>query len=298
MGRGKATKSLELIEACVHILEEIQPCSVRAVCYQLFTRRLLASMAKSETNKVGRLLTYAREQGRIPWEWIVDETRAAERAQTWANPAAFTRAVVAARRSDRWQDQPVKVEVWSEKGTVRGTLAPILDEYAVTFRVMHGYSSATVIHQVAAETAGMSNPLVVLYVGDWDPSGLHMSQVDLPRRLAGYGARVDMTRVALTPELILRNQLPSFPLEDKRKDPRHDWYRDYQRQPGGFASDRCWELDALYPVLLRNTVEYLIRHCIDFESWDRYARVEEVEHASLIETLAGWPAAIAARMHA
>ena len=32
-------------------------------------------MARSEMQRVYRLLMKAREQGTIPWEWIVDETR-------------------------------------------------------------------------------------------------------------------------------------------------------------------------------------------------------------------------------
>ena len=48
-----------------------------------------------------------------------------------------------AYRRDRWSDQPHWIEVWSEKGTVRGTLAPVLLDYGVTFRVMHGYGSTT-----------------------------------------------------------------------------------------------------------------------------------------------------------
>lgn len=38
MGRGKATKTLELIDAAKHILGEIQPATVRADCYRLFTQ--------------------------------------------------------------------------------------------------------------------------------------------------------------------------------------------------------------------------------------------------------------------
>ena len=73
--------------------------------------------------------------------------------------------------------------MWSEKGTVRGTLAPVLNKYGVTFRVMHGYGSATALHAIAEASAVSDKPLTVLYVGDWDPSGLHMSEIDLPDRL-------------------------------------------------------------------------------------------------------------------
>lgn len=62
-GRGKARRSLELIEAGIEI-----PRGDPA----------LDSMAKNETNKVGRQLTDARERGWLPWGWIVDEARAVE----------------------------------------------------------------------------------------------------------------------------------------------------------------------------------------------------------------------------
>ena len=89
--------------------------------------------------------------------------------------------------------------MWSEKGTVRGVLAPVLDEYGVGFRVMHGFSSATTVHDVAQDDDG--RPLIVLYVGDYDPSGMYMSEHDLPDRLEKYGGdHVQLKRIALTAE--------------------------------------------------------------------------------------------------
>jgi hypothetical protein len=151
MERGKSKKSLELTESCSEILSEIQPATVRAVCYRLFALRLLKSMRKNDTNKISRLLTDAREKALIPWEWIVDETREAERVAGWENPKAYIEVVKRAYRRDHWALQPERVEVWSEKGTVRGMLAPVLQEYGVTFRVMHGYASATTVRQVVME---------------------------------------------------------------------------------------------------------------------------------------------------
>ena len=85
-------------------------------------------------------------------------------------------------RRDRWKYQPVRVEVWSEKGTVRGILAPVLQSFGVALRVFHGFScSATVVRDVATEYR--DRPVLAYYVGDYDPSGLHMSAVDLPDRL-------------------------------------------------------------------------------------------------------------------
>ncbi len=154
MGRGKAQHNIELVAAARRILEEIEPATVRAVCYRLFTEGLIESMDRNSTNRVSKQLTHARERGEIPWEWIVDETREPERVSSWRNPAAFVKAVRRSYRRDHWLLHPHRVEVWSEKGTVRGTLAPVLQEYGVTFRVMHGYASATVARRIKGRAGG------------------------------------------------------------------------------------------------------------------------------------------------
>ena len=284
MPRGKAVKSLRLIRAIWEILAEIRPASVRAVCYQLFIRRLIEDMSKRCTNRVSTQLVYAREQDLIPWEWVVDETREAEWTPSWDDPAAFIESVIPQYRRDRWRDQQFRVEVWSEKGTVRGTLAPVLAEYGVTFRALHGYSSATVVQEVARESRADRRRFVALYVGDWDPSGLHMSEVDLPARLARYGGRVALRRVALAHEDIRDPGLPSFSAETKRGDSRLSWYV-------ARWGRRCWELDALNPVVLRERVERAIGGYIDRAAWDRCGKVEAVETASMREKLDAFKAA-------
>jgi hypothetical protein len=278
--RGTSARSLALIDASIRILEEIQPASIRAVCYRLFTMGLITSMAKSE-NRVSTQLTWARETGAISWAWIVDETRAPERVNAWENPAAFIETVQRSYRRDRWTDQPEWVEVWSEKGTIRGTLAPILNTYGVTFRVMHGYGSATAVHQAAQESHHGEKLLTVFYVGDHDPSGLHMSKADLPQRLKDYGGVVDLIRLALTEE-DTRSGLPWFATETKRQDPRFSWY---WRRHGS----RCWELDALSPVVLRERVEQAIVERLDLAAWKRAEVVEHAERDSLTSILNAWP---------
>ena len=239
--RGQSRASLDLVAAAQDILAEIQPASVRAVGYQLFTRKLIPSMARSEMNKLSKLLTRARENETIPWDHIVDETREPERVSAWQDPAAYVESVRRSYRRDRWTDQPRRIEVWSEKGTVRGTLAPVLHDYGVTFRVMHGYASATAVREAAQDSLtgihGGKTFTTVLYVGDWDPSGLAMSEMDLPRRLDAYGGIVLVKRVALDWQDI-GDDLPSFPASEKTKDPRYQWFvKEY--------GSRCWELDVM-----------------------------------------------------
>jgi len=307
--RGKAQHTLRLIEAARRILAEIQPATVRAVCYRLFVEGVIASMAKTETNRVSAQLTDARERGWIPWEWIVDETREAERSASWADADGYMATLRRDYRRDHWALQPTQVEVWSEKGTVRGTLAPVLEEYGVTFRVMHGYASATTVHEVAEAQVADPRPLTVLYVGDWDPSGLHMSEVDLPTRLAEYWREArarsiadaggdphgvlqlqdipdfDMERVALTEDDVLAGTLPPFDADSKRSDSRWAWYREeYGERCGG----QCWELDALSPVVLRERAEATIKDLINWPTWNRSLAAEAAEAHSLQLVLDRW----------
>jgi hypothetical protein len=152
IGRGMAQSSLDLIEAMRAIAEAAQPITGRGVGYKLFVQKLIRSVERNDMRRVYRLLLKAREDGIIPWEWIVDENRTLERTPTWDDPAEYARATVRDYRRDFWNQQPVRVEVWSEKGTVRGVLAPVLDKYAVGFRVLHGFSGATTIYDVAQDS--------------------------------------------------------------------------------------------------------------------------------------------------
>jgi hypothetical protein len=278
-GRGRAQRSLNLIEAMHDAAEAAQPITGRGIGYKLFTRGLIGSMSRNEMQRVYRLLKEARERGDIPWEWIVDETRELERVSTWANPAAYARAVARSYRRDFWNLQPVRCEVWSEKGTVRGVLGPVLDEYQVGFRVMHGFSGATTVYDVAQDGDDGRN-LVALYVGDLDPSGMYMSEMDLPQRLDKYdGDHVEVRRIALTRKQVSR--LPSFSAKDKRKDPRYKWFRSNH-------GDRCWELDAMDPNDLRDCVQKAIVKLIEPEAWQRCEIVNRAELHSLTTVISKW----------
>ena len=91
--------------------------------------------------------------------------------------------------------------VVSEKGTVRGLLRPVLDEFAVGFQVMHGFSSATIVHDISEDDDGRRRS--------------RNAETHRPDQDASAG-------------------LPSFPAKDKRKDPRYKWFRSNH-------GDRCWD---------------------------------------------------------
>ena len=281
MPRGETQRITAFIHACYEILVQIQPASVRAVAYQLFIHKLLASMSKADTNKVSAHLVTARKDGRIPWEWIVDETREPDRPGTWADAETYLHWTMQLYKRDRWTTQPHRVEVWSEKNTVRGTLAPVLEQFGVLYRPMHGFTSWTCSHEAVEDWRRDPKPTTVLYVGDWDPSGAYMSEVDLPQSHL-QGVAVDIRRLAIVAEEARRTSLPAFPASDKAHDTRYPWW---QRRGYG---DTCWELDAMNPVDLRTVVQAAIEAYIDWDAWLRADEVEAAEQRSMRAFLRAW----------
>jgi hypothetical protein len=292
-----------MIEVIVEIAEEIQPCSVRAIAYRLFVQhKLIPSMELKHTQKVSDLCTIAREEGSLPWEWIVDPTRAEECVPTWADPVAYARAVQKSYRHNKWQHQPVHISVWSEKATVAGTIRPILEKYEVPFQVLHGWSGATPVWDAAQANIGREQNTLILYIGDYDPSGMYMSEVDLVKRLARYSSltpeekdmdlewakrylqdlKLEIRRVALTKaDTIALGPATRFAASTKSKDSRYAW----------FVKDHghwCWELDALSPNDLRDRLEQTILAELDAVTWERYTRVEQAELEVMIDSTKGW----------
>lgn len=279
--RGK-NKSTVILEIAIHdIVHERAPITVRGVCYALFTRGYIGSMETKNTQKVSRVMTAMRECGDLDWRLIVDGSRSVDRVSSWKDPDQIIQATVNQYRRDYWQDQPQAVEIWSEKSTVQGILAPVLKEFGVTFRVMKGFGSFTAVKQAAEDSQAMSwnKEFTAFYIGDWDPSGLHMTDVDLPARLERYGAEGEFKRIAILPKD--QPGLPKFTAQSKSKDPRYKWYvRNY-----GYD---CWELDAMNPNDLRERVREQIETCISLPEWERAIEVEAAEIESMQQFHKTW----------
>jgi hypothetical protein len=286
----------------IEIAESIRPCSVRALAYQLFNGKLIPSMQKKHVANVSRLSVVAREEGLLPWEWIVDATRQEETVSTWADPEDYADTVQRAYKKNKWEAQPMHISVWSEKSTVEGTLRPVLRQYEVPFQVLHGWSGATPVMDAAQANLDRTQDTLILYVGDYDPSGLAMSELDLPCRLARYSSIdpsdknitiqeahkqiedlcLTIRRIALTKTHV--HQLGAatrFPASDKKDDTRYHWF---VQNYGCW----CWELDALDPNVLRDCVEKAILAELDHAEWQRYVLVERAERQAIIDTCKDW----------
>jgi hypothetical protein len=121
--------------------------------------------------------------------------------------------------------------------------------------------------------------VVVLHLGDHDPSGLDMTR-DLRDRLSLYSrAAVDVQRVALNVDQVAAFQPPPNPA--KESDKRFEAYR---RQYG----DQCWELDALPPKELARLTREAIEEHIDWRQWAESTTAIEESKASLRKLVGAW----------
>jgi hypothetical protein len=294
MGRAEHAETTALIKASYAILEREQPTTVRRVVYELFNQKKITATDKGAENRVSRLLTIARNDGRIPWAWIVDEHRRPERVLTFRDRDQAIRLVKERYRKDYWPAQPVLVKVWSEKSTVAGILAPVLREYEVEFLAVHGNNSTSRIHEAAEAQRRDRRPWAVLYVGDWDPAGCYMSDEDAPKRLRKYGANITISRVALLNTDVRLLPQHTFDVDDKRKaavakhgadkvgkrgiDNNKPWFLErYGRA--------CMELDAMNSNALRTRMQTAIRGYIDPAAWEHMRLIEKAEIDSINEIL-------------
>lgn len=272
--RGRSRTTLSLLDICKEIIQETAPITIRGVAYRLFVAGHIDSMAKKNTQKISRLLTWAREEGEVDWDDIVDESRAIEGWAQYKDLEEFGQYIQTLYTRDFWAHQKHRLMVISEKSTVAGILRPVLQVYGVAFFSVHGFNSATKMHELATSIAADTRQTILLYVGDYDPSGLFMSAWDLEARLADYGAGAPednfytLTRIALTKSDT--QQLTSFPAKDKEKDPRYRWFVSRY-------GDECWELDAMSPVELRERVKDEIERYIDPDEWDHHQRIETLQ---------------------
>ena len=277
MGRGLSAESRDLIQRAYEVLEREHPSGVRRVAYALF-----GNGADDHVKKLGRLLTRARKGEDIPWEWISDDTRPEQTPFVVGDVGGMRALHRDCPSFDPWQSQRRRVVVWSEK-SVGGTLAPVLDALLVPFVVHHGNTSTSVMRLTAERTWVDDRELVIIYVGDHDPKGVRISDDDLPKRLAEYGAKNwRIKRIALLREDAMR--LTGFKDAFKELDTDVAWYR--RRTGLGYGV----ELEAIPSTELRDRVEQGIREEItDVAAWNCVMTASRVVRESWQAYVDCWP---------
>lgn len=254
--------------------------TLRQLYYQFVARDLLANR-QTEYKRLGSIVNDARLAGELDWDYIVDRTRNLRGLSHWDDPQSIIRSVSYGYRTERWADQPHRVEVWIEKDALVGVITGACQRNDVDYFSCRGYTSQSELWGAAQrmlryEQAGQKP--VVIHLGDHDPSGVDMTR-DIGDRLALFGATVDVRRIALNMDQIEEHQPPPNPA--KLTDSRAGGYiREHGRS--------SWELDALEPTLLDRLIEDEIWAWRDADLWEAATSAMERERERLTAVSDRW----------
>ena len=262
-------KNLILLEKIKGILKEYDlqgiKVTLRQLYYQLVTKDLIPNQ-KSAYSKLSTLLTNARYCGLIDWGAIEDRVRVPKIPITFEDIKDLMRAASRSYHLDRWEGQEYYIELWTEKDAISSVISPITKKYQVAVSVNRGYSSATSMYESAQRFLEHDDKdLVLLYLGDHDPSGLDMDR-DIRDRLKEFGVDVEVERIGLTMEQIKELNPPKNPA--KITDPRATAYIEKY----GAVS---WEVDAIPPEELQQLIERNILFHLDLKKYNEIKKREQ-----------------------
>jgi hypothetical protein len=279
MASGQWETTRRLVEAAKEVLAEEQPMTLRQLFYRLVSTEMVEN-TRADYQRLSRVMTKGREDGQIPFEWMVDRSRPTYEPNVFENPQQYLDVVKRSYRRNYWQGQPLHVEIWTEKDAIIGSIEEVTDELGVTVQVGRGFNSATRANDIAQLFASIGKSKMVFYLGDHDPSG-RCIEAEAYERIKRYGSGpFQVKRLAVHAGDIKRYKLP--PLRVKDTDSRAAAYRERY-------GDRCVELDALPPAELRRRIRRAVESVMDIEAWNRAVEVEKVEHACISDIVSTWP---------
>lgn len=245
------TESLERIAKINKIVDEYKmqgyELTLRQVYYQMVARDIIPNNERSYKN-LGSLINEARLAGLIDWLAIEDRTRNLRGNNHWSTPKEIIESARWSYHIDYWEDQENYVEVWVEKDALVGIVGQVCEELDVNYFSCRGYVSQSEMWSAANRIKRQQEKgkhIVLLHLGDHDPSGIDMSR-DIGDRQALFGAKdIEFHRIALNMDQIDYYGPPPNPT--KITDSRSNGY--IKR-----FGHECWELDALEPSVITTLI--------------------------------------------
>lgn len=253
--------------------------TLRQLYYQFVARDLIPNTERSYKN-LGTLISDARMWGLLDWSQLVDRTRNFQAFTHWDGPEQVIHTYANHYTVDRWENCPVRFEVWVEKQALEDVIARACDKYDVGYIACKGYMSQSEMWAASQRIIGYNKneqEVTILHLGDHDPSGIDMSR-DIQERLNVFGADVEVKRITLNMDQINEYRPPPNPakLTDSRA---NDYVINY-----GYDS---WELDALEPAVITQLIHDEIEPFLDDE-YQNQVEQEEIGQEKLQKVAYNW----------
>lgn len=164
----------------LRLAAELQPITVRGLYYQAVVSASLDFITKdslgSTTNYdlVQRRVLDLRKSGEMPWNWVVDESRASYGVNRWDNPAGFAETAPLFYRLDFWREQSARPVVMVEKAGQIPVYLQHARQLGLDVVACKGYGSASHLRSVALDVQSYvseGQAIQLLVAADFDPSG-------------------------------------------------------------------------------------------------------------------------------
>ena len=261
-------ETMAIYVAVIRFLDDVEPpATVRQTFYGLETRGVVEK-SESGYRRVQEALVTMRRARMIPYSFVSDNTRWIRRPTTYRSLDDSLKEWSSAYRRQVWADQADHVEVWIEKDALAGVAVDITDPWDVPLIVTRGYPSDSYLHSAAELIASDEKPATIYYFGDYDPSGVNISDTAEEKLIRDHGAELTFIREALNRDQVEAWNLPTRPT--KRSDSRARGWR------GGSV-----ELDAVPVRQLRKMIEDVIKRHIDPTAYARTMKAEALERETL-----------------
>ena len=271
----KNIEQLKLINSIIEeYAEEGYILTLRQLYYQLVSRDVIPNRVQ-EYAKLSTLLVKGRMAGFVDWDAIEDRIRTPFLPYWVTDVEDAIKDTIDQYRLNRQEGQDVYIELWVEKDALSGVLKRITEYYHINLMVNRGYSSCTAIHDAYKRFQNQEDQgkqVHILYLGDYDPSGLDMIR-DIRERLEEFGVSPVVKPIGLTKTQINRYNPPPNPA--KITDPRAKWYiAEY--------GDTSWEVDALNPKTLHQLVKSNVEKLINMNLFTKKLNQEKKDKKTLL----------------
>lgn len=278
---GWTDNTLQYVDRVNEVLKDLRdywPLTLRQVYYQLVAAGNIQNNT-GQYNKLSRILTKARLDGKVSWDAIEDRARSTLSSYRWGDSETYIKAAteqfLGYFRRDLLQSQGIAIEVWVEKDALSRVCERAADVYGVPVIVARGFSSVSYVHECrkrVLENRKNGKNTQILYFGDLDPSGWEMlpAMMETLKREMKLGDMVEGIRCALELNQVETYNLPKNPDALKPTDTRAKKYMK-------LFGDLAVELDALKPSILEELVKESIIAHLDLSRLSKEQKYEERE---------------------
>lgn len=241
--------------------------TLRQLYYRLVSRGAIPNN-RSAYAMLSKKTAQARRDGTFPD--LVDRTRGIDVDLSFSDPDDARRFTADIYRRDRTEGQAHNIFIGVEKDGLITQLKHWFGDYGVSIFALKGYCSQSFVGEIHDATVRDGRPAVLLYAGDYDPSGQDILR-DFTARAECFDA---VEQIALTREQVKEYDLP--PMAGKSSDTRAAQFIEAE---GALVQV---EVDALPPDTLHDLYAEAFERYFDLSIYKEVLDIEALERAELM----------------